>query len=105
MMAGVKSLGEEHIISESERLKRINDEKALNKSILQVSTRFIALQRDPSICPGFAIHHHGCLELPARPGGSVSLVVSESKGPTDAQRHMDMADGGENRKKATEHFY
>ncbi len=37
MMAGLKSHIEEHTVSESERLKRINDEKAAKKAALQVS--------------------------------------------------------------------
>jgi len=37
MLAGVQGIGEEQTISESERLRKINDEKAAKKAILQVS--------------------------------------------------------------------
>ena len=38
IMAGVQERVEEHKLSESERLKRINDEKAAKKAALQVRT-------------------------------------------------------------------
>ena len=51
IMAGVQQCDEEQTISESERLKRINDEKAAKKAALQVRTATrshsrLALHRD-----------------------------------------------------------